>query len=367
MPHQQIETLIIGAGQAGLAMAYQLSRLGRECLVVDGNARVGDNWRCHYDSLRLYTPARFDGLPGMAFPGDPWHFPGKDEVADFLERYALDLALPVRLRTRVETIEPREGGGFTAHLGTGTLGCANVVVAAGTFGGRTPNTPEAASSLDPRIRQLHSTTYKNPTQLQEGATLVAGASHSGYDIAYELGGHCPTILAGPDRGNLPLDWESPTFKTAIPVVVFLWRHALTRRTPMGRREMANIRHHGAPTARVKSHHLTERGVERTEHKVTGASVDGRPVLADGRVLDVANVIWATGFRPDFSWIDAPITGDDGWPREYRGVVDGVPGLYFCGLCFQYAFSSMVLPGVARDTAHVADRIAERARRPSVAA
>ncbi len=367
MSHQHIETLVIGAGQAGLATAYQLGRLGRECLVVDANARVGDNWRCHYDSLRLYSPARFDGLPGMPFPGDPWHFPGKDEVADYLERYAVDLSLPVRLRTRVERLERREDGGFTAHLGTGRLDCENVVVAAGTHAGRTPNIPEAAASLDPGIRQLHSTAYKNPSQLRSGATLVVGASHSGHDIAYELGAHGPTILAGPDRGNIPLDWDSPSFKVAIPVMVFLWQHLLTRRTPVGRKQMAQVRHHGAPTARVKRHHLAERGVERTEHKVTGVSDHGQPVLADGRVLDVANVIWATGFRQDLSWIDAPVTGDDGWPREYRGVVEGVPGLYFCGLSFQYAFSSMVLPGVARDTAHVAHHIAERARRLPVPA
>jgi putative flavoprotein involved in K+ transport len=367
MSQQHIETLIIGAGQAGLATAYQLGRLGRDCLVVDGNARVGDNWRCHYDSLRLYSPARFDGLPGMDFPGDPWHFPGKDEVADFLERYAVDMALPVRLQTRVERIVPREGGAFTAHLGTGTLDCDHVVVAAGTYGGRNPQIPAFASSLDQQILQLHSTRYRNPSQLQSGPTLVVGASHSGYDIALELAERGPTILAGPDRGNIPLSWESPSFKVAIPLVVFLWRHVLTRRTPMGRKEMAKIRHHGAPTARVKPHHLVERGVERTEHKVTGVSDDGLPVLADDRVLDVANVIWATGFRPDFSWIEAPITGDDGWPREYRGVVEGVPGLYFCGLSFQYAFSSMVFPGVARDSAYVAHRIAERAGARSVAA
>ncbi len=222
-------------------------------------------------------------------------------------------------------------------------------------------------SLDPEILQLHSTRYRNPSQLRAGPTLVVGASHSGYDIALELAEHCPTILAGPDRGNIPLNWESPTFKLALPMVVFLWRHVLTRRTPMGRKEMAMVRHHGGPTVRVKAHHVVDRGVERTEHKVTGVSDDGRPVLADGRVLDVANVIWATGFQPDFSWIDAPITGDDGWPREYRGVVDEVPGLYFCGLSFQYAFSSMVLPGVGRDAAYVAHRIAERTRRLPVAA
>jgi putative flavoprotein involved in K+ transport len=147
----------------------------------------------------------------------------------------------------------------------------------------------------------------------------------------------------------------------MPIVVFMWRHVLTRRTPMGRKEMWKVRHQGGPTVRVKPHHLAERGVERIEHKVTAVSDDGKPVLADGRVLEVANVIWATGFRRDFGWIEAPITcDDDGWPREYRGVADGVPGLFFCGLSFQFAFSSMVLPGIGRDAAYVARKIGQRA-------
>ncbi len=359
MTTQHIETLIVGAGQAGLATGHHLSRLGREFLVVDGNARVGDNWRSHYDSLKLYSPARFDGLPGMRFPGNPWHFPGKDEVADFLERYAVEMELPVRMRTRVDRLVPRRDGGFTAHLGSDAIDCENVVVATGTFG-RTPYVPEVAASLDPRIRQLHSTEYKNPAQLGSGPTLVVGASHSGYDIAYEVGAHRPTILAGPDRGNIPLDWDSARIKVALPVIVFVWNHVLTRRTPMGRKEMRKVRHHGAPTTRVKAHHLAERGVERITRKVTATSPDGHPVLDDGRVLEVGNVVWATGFRHDFSWIQAPITGDDGWPREYRGVVPAVPGLFFCGLSFQFAFGSMVLPGVGRDAAYVAGRIDQRA-------
>lgn len=367
MSQQHIETLIVGAGQAGLATAYQLARLGRDCLVVDGNARVGDNWRCHYDSLKLYSPARFDGLPGSDFPGDPWHFPGKDEVADFLEQYAVDHALPVRMRTRVERVVPRDGGGFEVDLDTATLTCDHLVVATGTFGGRHPHTPELADDLDSSIRQLHSTEYRNPAQLAPGATLVVGASHSGYDIAYELAEHGPTILAGPDRGNIPISWFAPSFKVAMPVVVFLWRHVLTRRTPMGRKEMGKIRRQGAPTTRLKPHHLAERGVVRTEEKVTAVSADGRPVLAGGDVLDVANVVWATGFSPDFSWIEAPVTGDDGWPLEYRGVSATVPGLFFCGLTFQYSFSSMVFPGVGRDAAYVAERIAQSARTSVVAA
>lgn len=366
MTAQHIQTLIVGAGQAGLATGYHLSKLGREFLIVDGNARVGDNWRCHYDSLKLYTPATFDALPGKPFPGDPWHFPGKDEVAGYLEQYAVELDLPVRMQTRVDRLVPRENGGFDVHIGSDVLDCENVVVATGTFG-RTPHVPALAESLDPRIRQLHSMEYKNTAQLRHGTTLVVGASHSGYDIAYEVGAQQPTILAGPDRGDIPLDWDSARLKLVLPVVVFFWRHLLTRRTPMGRKAMHKVRHQGAPTTRVKAHHLAAQGVERVPAKVTGASDDGRPVLDDGRVLDVDNVIWATGCRPDFSWIKAPITAADGWPREYRGVVDGVPGLFFCGLSFQFAFSSMVLPGVGRDAAYVAARIDQRATVPAGAA
>lgn len=363
---QHIDTLIIGAGQAGLATAYHLKRAGRDCLVVDANERIGDNWRCHYDSLRLYSPVKYDGLPGMDFPGHPWHFPGKDEVAGFLEAYAVEHQLPVRLQAKVDRLVAREGGGYTAHVGADVLECDNVVLATGTFG-RTPRVPEVASRLDPGIRQLHSAEYKNPAQLQPGTTLVVGASHSGYDIAYEVGADRPTILVGPDRGNIPLEWGTRKFKTALPVIVFMWKHVLTRRTPMGRKEMDKVRHEGGPTTRVKPHHLAERGVDRFQEKVAGVTAGGMPVLDDGRALDVANVVWATGFQRDFSWIDAPLTMDGGWPVEYRGVVESAPGLFFCGLSFQYAFGSMVLPGVGRDAAYVAKKIGARSRAQTPAA
>jgi len=358
MTTQHIETLIIGAGQAGLATGYHLQRLGRPFLIVDGNERIGDNWRCHYDSLRLYSPVKYDGLPGMAFEGDPWHFPGKDEVAAFLEAYAVRFNLPVRLQTRVDRLSARPGGGFIARLGDETLTCDNAVLATGTFG-RTPRAPELAARLDPGIRQLHSSEYKNPRQLQPGTTLVVGASHSGYDIAYEVGADRPTVLVGPDRGNIPFEWETRKMRLAMPIVVFAWKHLLTRRTPMGRKEMQKVRHEGGPTTRVKPHHLDERGVRRYQEKVTDVSPAGRPVLADGRELDVANIVWATGFQRELGWIDAPLRIEDGWPVERRGVVDSAPGLFFCGLSFQYAFSSMVLPGVGRDAAYVARRIAAR--------
>ncbi len=207
MTTQHTETLIIGAGQAGLSTGYHLQRLGRSFLIVDGHERIGDNWRHQWDTLKLYSPAKYDGLPGMPFPAPPWSFPGKEQVADYLESYALHADLPVRMSTRVERLEPRAGGGFTASLGEDTITCDNVVVATGTFG-RTPNVPDFARDLDPSILQLHSSEYRRPDQLAPGRVLVVGASHSGCDIAYEAAEHRPTTLGRPrlrtDPGPLGL-------------------------------------------------------------------------------------------------------------------------------------------------------------------
>jgi len=262
------------------------------------------------------------------------------------------------LCTRVEHLVRRTGG-FAATLDDDTIECANVVVATGTFG-RTPNVPRFASDLDPAIRQLHSSEYQRPDQLAPGPVLVVGASHSGCDIAFELAADRPTILVGRDCGQIPVEWDSKGIRVGMPIMTFVFRHVLTRRNPIVRRKLGEIRSHGGPMLRVKRHHLAERGVERIEMRVTGVA-DGGPQLADGRVLDVANVVWCTGFRQDFGWIDLPVFSEGDWPDEYRGVVESVPGLYFCGLSFQYAFSSMLLPGVGRDAAHIARRIADADR------
>jgi putative flavoprotein involved in K+ transport len=353
-----IDTVIIGAGQAGLATGYHLQRRGRPFVILDRNERVGDGWRRQWDTLRLYTPVKYDGLPGMPFPGSPWTFPLKDEVADYLEAYAARFELPVRMGVRVERVEAGEGGYVVIADGQ-RIEADNVVVATGTFG-RTPFIPDIAADLDPGILQLHSSEYRRPDQLRDGAVLVVGASHSGTDVAYEVASSHPTILCGPDRGQIPIRLESPMLHFVFPVMLFMARHVITRRTPIGRREMNEIRFHGGPMLRVKREDLEERGVERVLSRLAGAS-DALPVLDDGRVLDVTNIVWCTGFRQVFDWIDLPILGADGWPQEYRGVVGDAPGLFFCGLSFQYAFSSMVLPGVGRDAAYVAGKIDARTR------
>ena len=360
-----VDTVVVGAGQAGLATARQLLARGRDCVVLERNGAVGDGWRQQYDSLRLYTPAGHDALPGLRFPGDPHAFPTKDEVADYLAEYADHFDLPVRLGIRVERVEKvgtaAGSGGFIVSTDHGDIECRNVVVATGTFG-RAPHVPAFAADLDPGILQLHSSQYRRPSQLQDGPVLVVGASHSGCDIAHELAQHRSTTLAGRDCGQLGVRWDSPAVHLLLPVLLFAWRHVLTRRTPMGRRAMAGLRHHGGPMLRVKREDLAAAGVDRRTERVTGVT-EGRPALADGTVVDVANVVWATGFEQRFDWLDLPVVGDDGWPREYRGVAQDVPGLYFCGLSFQYSFSSMVLPGVGRDAAFVAAHI-DRRRPPA---
>jgi putative flavoprotein involved in K+ transport len=356
---EHVETVIIGAGQAGLATAHHLRRRGRECVVLDRGQRVGDNWRQQWDTLRLYSPAKFDGLPGLPFPAPPWSFPGKDDVADYLESYAARLELPVRLGVRVDRLcAAPDGDGYAVETSAGLIHCANVVVATGTFG-KLPAIPDAARDLDPSILQLHSSEYRRPGQLRDGPVLVVGASHSGSDIAYEVAATHPTTLVGRDCGQIPIRLESRRMHVVFPVLLFLWRHLVTRRTPVGRKEMPMIRFHGGPMLRVKRADLAARGVVRNEARVEGTR-DGLPLLADGTTVEATNVVWATGFRQQFDWIDLPVLGEDGWPREYRGVADDVPGLFFCGLSFQYAFSSMLMAGVGRDAEFVARRVSERA-------
>jgi len=358
-----IPTVIIGAGQAGLATAYHLTRQGHDCVVLDAADRIGDGWRRQWDTLRLYSPAKYDALPGLAFPAPAWSYPTKDQVGDYLETYAQRFGLPVRLGVRVSTVEP-DGDGYLVTTSHGDFRCDNVVVATGTFG-RTPMIPEFADQLDPGILQLHSSEYRRPGQVQDGPVLVVGGSHSGCDIAYELAQTHPTILAGRDPGQIPFRLETRTARLMFPIIIRVWRHVLNRRTPIGRKLVEEFRTHGGPMLRVKRADLIERGVERLHERFDGAQ-DGMPTIG-GEPRTVRTVVWATGFRQRLDWIKLPILGEDGWPREYRGVSADAPGLFFVGLCFQFGFTSMLMSGAGHDAAYVVDRILARATASRVAA
>ena len=353
---EHIETVIIGGGQAGLSVGYHLQKRQRSFVILDDHERVGDNWRRHWDSMRLFSPARADKLPGMAFPASTWHYPSKDEMADYLEEYAAAFGLPLRSGVRVESLS-RDEDGFVVATNAGVIHADNVVVATGTFG-RSPRVPDFATDLDPDILQMHSSEYLRPGQLQDGAALVVGASHSGADIAYEIGSTHDTVLSGHVAGEMPFRIESRPAHVILPLMLFVARHLLTIKTPIGRKMRPEVRMHGGPLLRVKKADLARVGVEWTPSRTAGVT-GGQPVLDDGRILDVTNVIWCTGFRQDFGWIKFPVLGEDGWPDEKRGVVTSEPGLYFSGLAFQFGFTSMLVTGADNDAKFVAEHIATR--------
>ena len=353
---ERFETLIVGGGQAGLAVGYHLTRRGRSCAILDANERVGDSWRKRWPSLRLYSPAAADGLPGMRFPAPSHAFPSGRDMADYLEAYAEKFALPVRTGVAVDALE-RNGDGYVVTAGERRFEADNVVVATGVFQHDHPVTPPFAAELDPRVRQLHSADYRSPEQLQEGGVLVVGAAHSGGDIAYEVArAGYRTMLSGRDTGQIPFDIEGRKARFVFPVLRVAATRILTVSTPMGRKARTKMRTHGGPLLRVKGADLEAAGVERVLERTVGVE-DGKPVLADGRVVDVANVIWCTGFRNDYGWIRFPLPVDaDGFPAQERGAVPSAPGLYFVGLPFLHSFASMLIIGASRDGKRVAKRI-----------
>jgi len=352
---ERFHTIVIGGGQAGLSVGYHLKRRGLPFVVLDAHTRVGDAWRRRWDSLHLFTPAKFDGLDGMRFPAAPNSFPTKDQMADYLESYAARFELPVRTGVRVERLV-RENGHFVVFGAGRRFEADNVVVAVSTF--QEPALPAFATELDERIVQLHSFAYRNPAQLRPGGVLVVGAGNSGAEIAKELVRTHPTWMSGRDTGHIPFridGWAGRTIMVRL-VLKVIFHHILTVNTPIGRKVRPQILSRGGPLIRVKPKELAALGVERVPRTV-GAR-DGKPLLADGRVLDVANVVWCTGFHPGFSWIDMPVLGERE-PRHTSGVVPDVPGLYFVGLHFLHALSSEMIHGVGRDARRIVERLATR--------
>jgi putative flavoprotein involved in K+ transport len=351
------DVLVIGGGQAGLAAGYHLQRRGIDFRIVEADERIGDVWRRRYDSLLLYSLAGYDALPGLPFPLPKSAFPTGRQMADYLESYANQLELPVDTGVRIERLETpgTEGEPFVAIAGDRRYEAGQVIVATGTF--QQPHVPAFAAELDPQIHQLHSSEYRNPAQLADGPALVVGLSHSGSDIAHDIAPAHKVILSGKAHGQIPVPLDTWRGRLGFRVVAAFARHVATLDTPIGRKMAPEVKKGGGPLLRWRKPELLAAGVELTDARTTGVQA-GKPVLADGRVLDVANVIWCTGFRSDYGWISPSLPVDVlGAPEQYRGV-SGVRGLYFMGLVFQYSFASMNVHGVSRDAAYVVDRVAE---------
>ena len=352
-----IRTVVIGAGQAGLSVGYHLARRHVPFVILEASDRVGDAWRNRWDSLRLFTPARYDGLDGMPFPAPKHSFPTKDEMADYLEHYAKAFALPVRTGVTVRRLT-KKGDTFVLETNKGIMEAEQVIVAMANY--QRGRVPDFAADLDRDIVQMHSIDYRSPSQLRRGAVLLVGAGNSAAEIGIELARHgLETIVSGREVGHLPFSIHSFVGRHVMgPIVTTLVFHRiLTTDTKLGRKARPNGVPHTAPLIRERPKDLAAAGVQRVV-RTAGVS-GGKPVLQDGRVLDVANVIWCTGFEPGFSWIDLPVFGEHGQPVHERGISTREPGLYFLGLGFLYAMSSSMIHGVGRDAEYLAKAVAAR--------
>ncbi len=353
--NEHFNTVVIGGGQAGLSVGYHLKRRNIPFVILEANTRIGDSWRKRWDSLRLFTPARLNGIDGMRFPGPPFYFPTKDEMADYLEGYSKRFDFPVRTGVRVDRLT-RGNGCFVLSSPHSTIEAENVVVAMATF--QNPQVPAFARELNSDIVQLHSSEYRNPSQLRDGGTLVVGAGNSGAEIAMEIVKTHKTWMSGRDVGHVPFDIEGLPARLLLARLVLrlIFHRVLTVSTPIGRRVRSKLLTQGGPLIRQKPKDISSAGIERIP-RVAGVR-EGKPLLEDHRSLDVANIVWCTGFHPGFSWIDLPVHGKDE-PQHSRGIVETEPGLFFVGLHFLYSLSSAMIHGVGRDARYVAEAISLR--------
>jgi putative flavoprotein involved in K+ transport len=348
--------VVVGGGQAGLAIGYFLTKQGRDFTILEAADQPAAAWRGRWDSLKLFTPARYSGLPGLPFPGDPDSYPRRDDVVDYLTDYARRFDLPVELDSRVRAISPSESG-YRLELEDRTYSASQVVIATGPF--QVPFVPAITEEFHQGVFQLHSSRYRAPADLPEGPVLVVGGGNTGFQIAEELSATREVHLSIGSR-QAPL----PQRILGRDLFWYLEKTGVIRKsrdTRVGRRLEGRDTLIGCNPRTLRKRHQV-----RLHRRAVEAS--GRTIrFSDGAELDVSAVIWATGFRHDHSWIDAPIFDDQHRVVHRRGVTDS-PGLYFLGLTWQYTRGSALIGWVADDAAYIAGQIRTfRTDRPRLAA
>src|ERR687897_2121181 len=341
----QVEVAVVGGGQAGLAMGYYLREQGRRFVIFERGDSIAPAWRERWDSLRLFTPRGYSALPGVPFPGDPDDYPMRDEVISYLERYADTFEQSIELSSDVRRLF-EEDGRFVLNIDGRTITADQVVVATGPF--QTPYVPSLAEKLDSNVWQAHSTGYRRPSDLPEGTVLVVGGGNTGFQIAKELSAtHKVVLSVGSKQKPLPQRiagrdlfwWLTKTRLLSTTVESRLGSKLRSRDTLIGSSPRELKRRYGV------------------ELKPRAIDAAGRTVrFEDESELEVDAVIWATGYRPDFSWIDLPILDSNGRLRHRRGVTD-VPGLYFLGLTWQWTRGSALIGWVKDDAAFLTERVA----------
>lgn len=343
----EVDVLVVGAGQAGLGVAYWLTRQpGLRVLVVE-RASVGQSWNDRWDSLVLFTPRRFSGLPGLRFPSGPTRCPSRLEMADYLRRYAAHHDLPVRTGVDVQRLT-RAGEAFTVETSAGSLVAAQVVVATGPFHCR--YVPAAADGLSPDVVQLHSYDYRRPEQVPAGEVLVVGGGNSAAQLAVELAATHEVTVAAPGP-----PWYLPV--SLLGIDLYWWSYLTgVLNADRDSRVSRYVRRRGDAIVGRQLRQLVRTGrVRLLPHRVVDAA--GRSVeLADGTRLEVSKVLWCTGFRPDTSWVDIPEALEDSGEPRHIGGASSVPGLHWMGLPWQTRLNSSIIDGVDQDARAVADRV-----------
>jgi putative flavoprotein involved in K+ transport len=344
---RHLKVVIIGGGQAGLATGYFLKKLNKEFIILDDNEKIGDSWRKRWDSLLLFTPSQHDSLPGMPFPASRGSFPGKDQMADYLKSYAMGFSLPVKSGVKVNHIYASDNH-FVIESSDERIIADKVVIATGT--NPHPYVPSISADIAHDIYQIHSSGYRNPEALPAGDVLVVGAATSGIEIALEISKTHKTFISGKPTFHIP----DNLLKYAGEVYWWFASNILTINTPIGKKAKKSIIHGGSPLIRVSYGDLNAAGVE-TLPRLTKVN-NGRPQLENGSVLNVSCIIWATGYMPDFSWIEKNVTDETGWPITKRGISSIIKGLYFVGIPFQFGLTSGLVGGVGRDAEYVSRHI-----------
>ena len=338
------DVVVVGGGQAGLAIGHLLAREGRQVTILEAAEAPASAWRTRWDSLRLFTPVRYDSLPGRPFPGHPDTYPGRDDVVAYLTDYARDFELPVELDSTVRAVR-RGDRGYLVELDDRTYEADHVVVATGPF--QIPHVPAVAERLDPDIVQFHSSAYRTPGDVPAGRVLVVGGGNTGFQIAEELSRtHDVHLSIGARQTPLPqriagrdlfryLEATGLLGKTADSRIGQRMKH---RETLIGSSPRAARRRHGI--------HLRGRTLDTSGPEVT---------FSDGTQLEASSVVWATGFGLDHSWIHAPVFDANGQLIHERGVTAS-PGLYFLGLPWQHTRGSALLGWVKDDAEYLARQI-----------